>query len=485
MFRRSPREIIYRLRQESVNLARFLRPPLLPLKNSLKTEAVFADPSSAADAVRGSRFAEQAVAIAEQAIAHRFRVFGVEIDTGSHIDWHRDYRNGKTSSNDYFRRIPYLDMESVGDHKWIWELNRHQHLIVLAQAHLLTGRYEFISEIEGELTSWLAQNPFVRGINWASALEVAFRALSWIWIDLLAGDRLRTEVRIALQNGLWLHARHLEANLSVYFSPNTHLLGEAVALHAIGRLYPAMPDASRFESTGSRVSLQQLEFQVKPDGSHFEQSTYYHVYALDLFLLHYLLAGRPSSMRPRLGRMAGYLNGIAGPSRRLFASGDDDGGRLFFPYGPRDRFPRATLATCAALFPDLGIGFEAEDLNEQAVWWLAPPLPSPVKVSAPSASFPDSGMVTITQGDLQVLFDAGPFGWGRAGHSHSDTLNILVRYGDRTLLRGFGDFHVCSRCPGAGLVPRHSRSQHHSYRRQRSGRSGKALPLGEQAHRYP
>ena len=117
-------------------------------------------------------------------------MFGVEIHTGPHIDWHRDYRNGKTSGNDYFRRIPYLDMESVGDHKWIWELNRHQHLIVLAQAHLLTGRYEFISEIEEELTSWLAQNPFVRGINWVSALEVAFRALS-VWIDLLTGDRLR------------------------------------------------------------------------------------------------------------------------------------------------------------------------------------------------------------------------------------------------------------------------------------------------------
>ena len=30
------------------------------------------------------------------------------------------------------------------------------------------------------------------------------------------------------------HGEFLESNLSTYFSPNTHLLGEGVALHAIG-----------------------------------------------------------------------------------------------------------------------------------------------------------------------------------------------------------------------------------------------------------
>ena len=32
-------------------------------------------------------------------------------------------------------RIPYLDPLQVGDHKVVWELNRHQHLVTLAQEY--------------------------------------------------------------------------------------------------------------------------------------------------------------------------------------------------------------------------------------------------------------------------------------------------------------------------------------------------------------
>ena len=35
----------------------------------------------------------------------------------------------------------------------------------------------------------------------------------------------------------------------------------------------------------------------------------------------------------------------------------------------------------------------------------------------------------MESGDRHILIDAGPFGPGSAGHSHSDTLNIVVRSG--------------------------------------------------------
>lgn len=95
----------------------------------------------------------------------------------------------------YFRRIPYLDFARVGDHKYIWELNRHQHLVVLAQAYRLTGRAEYLAEAQTQVTHWLTENPPLRGINWTSALEVAFRALSWVWLDALAGAVLPPDFR--------------------------------------------------------------------------------------------------------------------------------------------------------------------------------------------------------------------------------------------------------------------------------------------------
>jgi hypothetical protein len=108
----------------------------------------------------------------------------------------------------------------------IWELNRHQHLIVLAQAYLLTGRSRYLDEIRAQLESWIAGNPFHRGTNWASALEVAFRALSWIWVFHLVGREMPRDFRARWLHMLYLHGCHLANNLSFYFSPNNHLVGE-------------------------------------------------------------------------------------------------------------------------------------------------------------------------------------------------------------------------------------------------------------------
>ena len=44
---------------------------------------------------------------------------------------------------------------------------------------------------------------------------------------------------------LYLHGRHLETYLSTYFSPNTHLTGEALGLYYLGTVFPEFSDAER------------------------------------------------------------------------------------------------------------------------------------------------------------------------------------------------------------------------------------------------
>ena len=62
---------------------------------------------------------------------------------------------------------------------------------------------------------------------------------------------------------LYRHGLHLDANLSVYFSPNTHLLGEAVALHALGVLFPLFPGAHDWAKRGARIVAEQMSFRSK------------------------------------------------------------------------------------------------------------------------------------------------------------------------------------------------------------------------------
>jgi hypothetical protein len=284
------------------------------------------------------------------------------------------------------------------------------------------------------------QNPFQRGINWTSALEVAFRALSWTWVYHLAGGAMEPRFHERFLNELYRHGLHIERNLSVYFSPNTHLLGEAVALHALGALFPCFPN--RWAERGGTIVRQEMERQVHDDGSHFEQSSYYHVYALDMFLFHAVVDGADERYRYRLMQMAQYAADLMGPQRSLPFLGDDDGGRLFHPYGPRDRFGRATLAACAVFLRRPEWLPDRCDLCELGAWWLGPgALEAPTGVPAhDSKLYPDAGIAVMTAGDVHILIDAGPFGAGSGGHSHSDTLSVVARSGDREILIDPGTF---------------------------------------------
>ncbi|MEO8657025.1 MAG: alginate lyase family protein [Bryobacteraceae bacterium] len=436
---RSPLELLFRLRQEGMNLVMWGRPPRLqgPLAGA---PIGLPSPVVVARQLTGTPYAAEVLRLADEITKGRLPLFGELAETGPEIRWRRDWFNGTESGTAYFRRIPYLDFARAGDHKRIWEMNRLQHWVLLAQAHLLNGDGRYVEEILQQWRSWRAQNPWMRGINWASALEVAFRALSWLWVDHLIGHTMDAAVRARFLDDLYSHGRYLENNLSIYFSPNTHLLGEAVALHALGVAYPQWPQSGRWRRLGSELVERQIARQVKDDGSHFEQSTYYSVYALDLFLFHAILGPVSDTYWRKLSCMADFLAALLGQMRELPLLGDDDGGRLFHPYGIRTRFGRATIATAALLLKRDNLAYDTDDCAEQACWWLGKAAPGR-KASIPSSHlFRDSGLAVMTSGEVQAVFDAGPMGVGGAGHSHSDALSLVVNAGGREILIDPGTF---------------------------------------------
>ncbi|MGA2964803.1 MAG: alginate lyase family protein [Terriglobales bacterium] len=411
--------------------------------------------------------AAEILRLADEICGHRFRLLGYEnldftLDRGNgnfdgdnfkntdfkEIDWHLDPVHGKRAPLDPWFKIPFLDFAAVGDHKITWELNRHQHLVTLAKAWLLTGDEKYIRELRAQWRSWIKANPYPLGVNWASTLEVAFRAFSWIWVDqLLAGADGGAELRAELTPALSFHGRYIERYLSSYFSPNTHLLGEAVALFFLGALYPQMPGAARWKESGWRIVLSEAERQVRPDGVYFEQSLYYHVYALDFFLYARLLAARngmdiPPAYDAVLARMLDVIAALAqaGPAEGF---GDDDGGRLFNPRRNRTEQMTDPLALGAAMYSR---EFSAAHLTEEAIWLFGNRAVEKLErahsckqttAAAHSVAFSDGGLFGLADSQpfahLMVL-DAGPQGVGRAGHGHADALSLRLTMDGRRWL---------------------------------------------------
>ena len=452
MANRSAGEIFLRIQQEAGNLTQLIWKPRLG--SSVDVPRLdLPDAVWAARRVKGSLYALEVERIANDIQSNRFQLAGyppLDLGKGATIEWRRDYFHNRTSALDYFRLVKPGDFATVGDAHAIWLLNRHQHLVLLAQAAEITGAASYTDTIVRHLESWWEQNPHERGINWAMPSEAAMRALSWIWVFHIVGKRFPAPFRHKLLNGIYRHGCFLANNLSIHTSPNTRLLAEAVALHAIGALFPQFPRAQRWKAHGREVVRKQMEFQVRADGSHFEQSNHMHVYAMDMFLFHLAIeTDAPLWFKDRLGKMAAYLDALLGQERKAPMFGDEDGGRFFHPYAtPVECYGRASLATASLLLDQRGVGteygFEEADVFEQAIWWLSSrllrQLSRPRDARGGDLQFTDSGVTSASRDDLSVIFKWGGFGYGYAGHSHSDALSITARYGGEELLIDAGTF---------------------------------------------
>ena len=396
------------------------------------------------------RFPEQAHRIVEQAgriAEHRFDVLGFDsLDYGPDVDWQLDAVHAKRAPRRPWYKIRFLDFEQVGDHKIVWELNRQQWLPTLAKAYWLTGREQLITELLALWYHWQKENSYPIGVNWASSLEVAFRSLSWLWVRHLLAECRAVPQRFwaDLTRALALNGRHIERYLSTYFAPNTHLLGEGVALFFIGMLCPQLPAASRWLERGWDIVLREAGRQVQADGMHFEQSLYYHVYALDLCLHARILAAQnemkiPAPFDRTIEQMLEALRDLsqAGVLPRL---GDDDGGRLFDPRRNRGEHMTDPLATGAALYGRPDFKAAACCLREETLWLLgtrgAARFDEIVPQRRPGASvrLQASGIHVMTDTRRQLFIDAGPLGAFSGGHGHADALSVQLAVDGRMWL---------------------------------------------------
>lgn len=389
---------------------------------------------------------QRVLARADDALAGRLTLLGYgPLDVGLPIDWHLDPVADIRAPRDHWSRVPYLDPAVAGDHKRVWEVNRHQWLVSLGQAWVLTREARYAAAIDAALTSWMDANPPTRGINWASSLEVGFRAMAWVWTLRLAAEAPAlsdTTVRRAVGH-LVLSARHLKRNLSTYFSPNTHLTGEALALYHIGVELGDLAEAARWRHLGREVLTRWLPRHVRPDGTYFEQSTWYHRYTLDFYAHFLALASRNGetlpAVRDAVRRLGVVLAAITRPDGSFPLIGDDDGGRLLFLDGRPGTNALPALALAGALTNDADLIAAGAAAQGDVAWILGQVPVVPNRTTRPNSQFfSDGGLAVLRATDAPeqafMVVDAGPHGSLNCGHAHADALSFELTIGGTALL---------------------------------------------------
>lgn len=377
------------------------------------------------------------------------------------LNWHYDPISGTVWPDDSSNRIDHRT--AGGDAKWIWELNRLQHLTLLAQGWLFTGDQRYSRTAFEHLDSWLDQNPPGRGIAWRGAFEAGLRSIS-ITLALqglrnspdLTVDRYRRIVEV-----LAVSAERCWRERSLFSSANNHLIGEMAGLAVIGMFFPDLPGADNWERHAVQTLSAEAGKLILPDGCGAEQSVGYQIATAELLhLVAVLLLQRdgqaPSVIIEAISRSSRLLADVVGDNDPDPRYGDADQ-EFAIRLGPEDR---RTVRQHLGITSAVGLGAGNPNQHEPtlaAEWYrrAVPPAVSAVPpagqeaVSVPDAFFSEcGGLVVLRRGRRRITMDVGPLGYlSIAAHGHADALAVTLSDGGQDII---GD-------PGTGSYYQHPR----------------------------
>jgi hypothetical protein len=373
-------------------------------------------------------------------------------------DWFYCPETGRRSAPEkYAFSINQRSQDAVGNIKQVWEVNRLQHLTLLAVAWYLTGEDAYAERVAEQLRSWWQENPFLSGVNWTSGIELGVRLINFAWIRRLldgwAGVAdLFERNDLALRQIRW-HQEYLAAFESRGSSANNHVIAEAAGQLAASCAFGWFDESDRWRRDSARLLERELAHNTFPSGINRELASDYHGFVAELgyfAAIEAQAAGVPLSEQTwrLLGAMTDAMAALVDERVRPPRQGDSDEGRVVLLDPPEhNRWP-ALLALGDALFGRLSWWPPAEaDAGRALAGALAggrrAVTPRP---GARPSRFADAGITILrtTGADAPEIWcrcDGGPHGFlSLAAHAHADALSAEVRYGGVDVLADPGTY---------------------------------------------
>ena len=465
--RMSPAEIAWRVREQALRRAWARRqvrsqevpalPPLTAVLPVAERRFTTLLPVGTASVVPAD--AQAAVLTeADRLLKGEWEMLGAVRTDMERPDWFCDPVTGRRSAPDaYAFSIDQRDEPAVGNVKQVWEVNRLQHLTLLAVAWYLTGEDAYAARAAEQLRSWWRENPFLSGINWTSGIELGVRLVNFVWIRRLLDGwpgvaDLFERNDLALRQIRW-HQEYLATFESRGSSANNHVIAEAAGQLAASCAFPWFPESARWRRDAQRALERELDRNTFPSGVNRELASDYHGFVAELGFFAALeasAAGTPvsDSTRRLLCAMTDVMAALVDARVQPPRQGDSDEGRVVLLDAPgHNRWP--TL---------LSLG---DEIFGRLPWWPATApsagsvfagalLGEPQRLSGrPSGRpdrFVDAGITILRTNDddspeLWCRCDGGPHGFlSIAAHAHADALSVEVRYGGIDILADPGTY---------------------------------------------
>lgn len=392
---------------------------------------------------------------AQLIIQNKFQTLGSDVTfLGEKINWQQDFKSGRIWDKVFYTKIDSKHSTNGSDIKVPWELSRFHQAQYLAKAYLVTKDEKYSSKFFELINDWIDENPFCYGVNWNCAMEVAIRAVNWIFaLHIFKNSpEFNEKLKTKIYNSLYQHGLFIRNNLEYGRRNGNHYLSDLMGLIWIGAFFFNHSFGKRWFNFAKKEIEREMLIQVYDDGVDYEKSTFYQRLVTEIFTLSLIASERigkrfSEKFKERLHKMfefiASYVIGDEVPN-----VGDCDDGRIIkFNFFEKVSEMRNLLALGSTIFKDEFLKSKAEKNFVDVLMLLGldgyrryyelnviqPPIESKI--------FDKGGFAVLRNQNFFIFFDFGDIGmngWG--GHGHNDILSFELAYKGKRFIVDSGTY---------------------------------------------
>lgn len=321
--------------------------------------------------------------------------------------------------------LDYKQQDELGDARTNWEKNRHFDWALLAKAYYVSKDEKYLKQLTEKVDTWCEENPFLHGISWTSAMELAIRSINWMYA--LAFLKVSEKDLPALRIGVINMVDYLTQHYSRYSSANNHLLMEATAIGMAGYAFHYEP----WQILAKRILTEELYKQNYPDGVNKELSLHYQTFGMEAYLLLAHVSGE-TCWNDMLKRQTEFVAHSAWREQTVCEFGDDDEGKILDLQGGFWHQWEWVLQLASLVTETRYANFE--HICENTSWLfteeqIAAIVRQPLYDATCSKCFKEGGNSFLRDKLDRVLIgiDHAALGFGSiAAHGHADALSVQM-----------------------------------------------------------
>jgi hypothetical protein len=270
---------------------------------------------------------------------NNFQFFGYSINIEEEIDWHLDISSSKKFPLSFSKDID-IRSDKFGSAKVVWEINRLQFLLPLAVEYSALKDKTKLHHWMHLVTSWVNGNPYLRGVNWYSNIEINIRLIVWYhcWQILWQCEELKNDNEfLSFAEEVWLpsiyeHCVYSYNNPSKYSSANNHLIAEYSGLFIASCCWQ-FKEADEWRLYALKGLEKEIQLQYSSSGINKEEAAEYIQFITDFFLIAYSVGQKhgvifSKNYERRLKSIAEYITNLLDCNKNYRKYGDEDDGKV-------------------------------------------------------------------------------------------------------------------------------------------------------------